>query len=303
MPRVTVVKRAQQRYATKPVLNEDGSQKTVVVTKNGAPRVKKSGAETLRRITERDLTKPLPMPRCDFPDCKHESRDIAVGESYKFITTRPGGRGKRHHYRHADHPSWQYWEYSSSVRAQAARLQHDMHNEIDAFEFGEADDFDALKESLHGQAESFFQEREDAVGNMPEHLQDESEAAQYRDAAETWAEEIEGVDTPDGAEDEVDCDECSGTGKVDEDCTACDAGQVECDECSGTGYEDEESGEACAECNADGTVDCTSCAGEGTIEEDCSECDGSGTVEGALDDDWVEATRDALREAVDSLEI
>ena len=300
MPRVTVVKRAQQRYATKPVLNEDGSQKTVVVTKNGKPRVKKSGAETLRRITERDLDRPLPMPRCDFPDCKHESRDIAVGESYKFITTRPGGRGTRHHYRHVDHPGWQYWEYSSSTRAQIARSQADMHNSIDSWD---GTGWDDIVGELEGMAEEVASEREEALENMPESLQDGSQAQEYADATRSWADEFGSLSEPDGgAGDEVDCDACDGHGQVEGKWFVTGPDAQSLDE---EGFESEDDANGALDAYlADGHEDEADEWSVEEIAEDCEECGGTGTVESdEPSEDYVEEARDVLREAVDSLEI
>jgi hypothetical protein len=297
MPRVTVVKHAQQRYATKPVLDENGQQKTTVVMKNGAPRVKKSGTEVVRHLTVRDLDKPLPMPVCDFPNCQHESRTIAVGESYKFIVTRPGGRGKRHHYRHVDHPAWQYWEYSYSTAAQIARAQADMGSAVDSWD---GTGWDDMVSELEGMAQEVADERREAVDNMPEALQDGSQAAEYADACESWVEEFSNLAEPDGGPgEEVDCEDCNGTGKNVEDCSACDSGKVECDECDGTGVSD---GEQCGTCDGEGETDCQECDGSGDVEDDCQECDGTGSVTSDdPSDDYLDEARSALHDAVNAL--
>lgn len=51
-----------------------------------------------------------------------------------------------------------------------------------------------------------------------------------------------------------DCDECSGTGKI------------ECTECGGDGCDEE--GETCPECGGGGYLKCGSCEGKGTVEVD-----------------------------------
>jgi hypothetical protein len=229
MPRVTHVKKARQRYAMVPVIDpETGQPKRSVVTKNGEPRTDKRGNVVTMAVTVQDRTRPLPNLRCDFPGCDIDGGEIRVGEPYQFITVRPGGRGSVQKSRHAAHRGWHYWEYSSSVRAEAARLQHDMGGEIDGFEFTAEEDFESLKASLVEQAQAFADERESAVDAMPEHLQDESEAAQYRDAAAEWVEAIEAVDGP-TAEFPAECEACGGTG---------DVGDVECQDCDGGHTED-----------------------------------------------------------------
>jgi hypothetical protein len=69
MPRVTVVKHAQQRYETVPVLDDRGQPKVVPVMRNGVQRTTKRGRPVTMRLTREDRTKPKPNLRCDFPAC------------------------------------------------------------------------------------------------------------------------------------------------------------------------------------------------------------------------------------------
>ena len=76
MPRINHVKRAQQRYATKPVIDpETGEQKVtpVINSRTGEQKTTKHGRPVFLRVTERDLERPLPMPKCDYPGCTHET--------------------------------------------------------------------------------------------------------------------------------------------------------------------------------------------------------------------------------------
>jgi hypothetical protein len=260
MARVNYVKKAQRLYYTKPDIDpETGEQKVVTVTKNGVPKKDKRGNEITRRLTVRDLDRPKPNLRCDFPGCDIDGGEILPGTSYKFIALRFGQRN-----RHDAHPNWNVWEYSSSVPSQCARLQSDMHDMIDSWEPTDEGDFDALREELQGLAEEFHGEREEAVENMPEALQDGSTAAEYRDMAEEWVSEFDNVSEP-SAEFAGVCEECDGTGEVE---------------------------------NPDYDPDVEDpLNGEDEKTKECEACD-DGHTEGPSED-WLEEARDALREAVD----
>lgn len=264
MARTTHVKSARALYHTKPVLNDDGTPKIVPVTnpRTGEQKVTKTGRPVTRPVTERDLTRPKPNLKCDFEGCQHEGKEIRPGQAYKFKALR-----FRQINRHEEHPEWQVWEYSSSISAQAARLQSEMHDTIDAYDFSAEEDFDDLRTSLAEEADAFASEREEALENMPEQLQEGSQASEYAEAARSWADDFGNVSAPD---DEVhpDCETCEGSGKVDN---------------PDYDPEDEDSDE----------------------EEEiaCEDCDGEGKDTETISDEWSEAAKDALREAVDALEI
>ena len=63
-------------------------------------------------------------------------------------------------------------------------------------------------------------------------------------------------------ENDVDCEECSGSG------------EVSCSDCEGDGYTD------CRNCDGNGEMDCPDCDGAGEDEEGntCGNCEGSGKV-------------------------
>ena len=108
MARVTHVKRAQQRYQTKPVIDPaTGEQKkTPVMNSRGEQKTTKGGRPVFFRVTERDLDHPLPLLKCDYSSCQHESREIQIGQPYKWIQP----HGRRQMNRHADCPTWNVWE-------------------------------------------------------------------------------------------------------------------------------------------------------------------------------------------------
>jgi hypothetical protein len=64
----------------------------------------------------------------------------------------------------------------------------------------------------------------------------------------------------------VSCETCGGDGKVEE-----DGEELECDECAGSGEV------SCDECGGGGNEECNYCGGDGG--ENCSTCDGDGQVE------------------------
>jgi hypothetical protein len=88
MPRLTTVKKAQQRFRTVPVIDpETGEQKVVpVMRRNGEPKTNKAGRAIVRRLTVEDKTQPLPNRRCS--KCGTE---IAVGDSYRWWSNRAPG--------------------------------------------------------------------------------------------------------------------------------------------------------------------------------------------------------------------
>jgi hypothetical protein len=292
MPKINFVKKAQPKYHTKPLLDPETGEQRVVVTS----KTTKGGRPVTRALTIRDLDRPKPNLECDFPGCG--SPEILPGQSYKFLKLRFGQKN-----RHAEHPDWQVWEYSSSVSAQAARLQADMHKEIDDFEFTSPEDFDALKESLAGQAEAFFEEREEAVENMPEQLQEGSQAAEYRDAAEAWKDEIEDVEAP---EHDDTCLECEGTGSVDSDEQKWFVHGPDAQSLDEDGFDDEDDAQGALDdyltAHPDEDPDEWVVAAQDDPEQvDCDQCGGDGTVDDQVTEEWADEAKDALRDAVDGV--
>lgn len=240
MARITHVKSAQQRYATVPVIDPaTGQQKVTPVMKGGQQKVTKRGKPVFLRVTKADKTKPLPNLRCDFPGCTIDGGEIKPGTAYKHISPKSGPYGGTQRNRHAAHPSWQVWDYSYSINAQAARISHDAMEQVSDVESPEdvegilSEAAEAIRELAEQRRES-AQNIEDGFGHATyQSEQLESDA----DELESWADEVEGTDVPDLPEpEEIDCDECGGTGEQEVYVDGSDEPNVEhCDECGGTG--------------------------------------------------------------------
>ena len=273
MARITHVKSAQQRYATVPVIDpETGQQKVTPVTrKDGTQKVTKRGKPVFLRVTKADKTKPLPNLRCDFPGCTIDGGEIKPGTAYKHISPKSGPYGGTQRNRHAAHPSWQVWDYSYSINAQAQRISHDAMEQVSGVESVEdvegilSEAAEAIRELAEQRRES-AQNIEDGFGHATyQSEQLESDA----DELDSWADEVEGTDVPELPEPEnTDCDECGGTGEVDNP-------DYDADEDA----EDEDYAEPT-------TVECAECGGSGEVEND------EPTDEQM--DDWRSEVEDAL---------
>jgi hypothetical protein len=242
MARVTHVKRAQQRYATVPVLDENDQPKRIPLKrKNGQPVKTKTGREVTIAVTREDRTKPKPPANCD-----HCHKPIEVGTPYKWVKPKSGPYGGARRSRHASCPTWQVWELSNSLDA---RIQQ-ATNDFDVSQVESEDDVTSALEAVAEQIRELAAEKEEAASNMEEgfgHPTGQSEElAEQAQTLEDWADEIESVEVPElAAADDVDCEDCDGTGQVDvedvdeddedaeteEECSACGGtGQVESDE-------------------------------------------------------------------------
>lgn len=269
MARVTHVKRAQQRYATKPVIDPaTGEQKRTPVMKNGTQVVTKRGPQFMR-VTERDLDQPLDMPRCDAPQCKVAAerdgdKTIRVGDAYKHISPKSGPYGGRTLTRHEACPTWHVWEYSSSLSARLAEISHNFWEEIDSA--NSPDDVQSALDSASGEIESLAEEKRESASNIEDGFghatQASEELEEIADSLESWASEVSSADIPDLPEPEdEDCEECGGTGSVETEALQ---------------------------------------NGESSEEKDCEACNGTGTIEAGDEpteeqlDDWRDEVRDAL---------
>lgn len=257
MARVTHVKKAQQRYRTVPVLNPDGTPKTTTVTRTVNVRdaagtvigtrtedaTTKRGKTITRAVTVADRTQPLPNYTCD--SCRKE---IEVGTPYKHISPRSGPYGGRQLNRHETCPTWHVWEYSSSLSARIAQIQHAAENALGDLVADSNEDYEAVLaeaaesvRDLAGEKAESAQNIEDGFGHTTTASEELTEQA---DALEQWADDIESADLPEYPEaEEADCDTCGGSGKL---ADAIDADQD----------------------NLDPEEDCRTCNGEGTVTPD-----------------------------------
>lgn len=222
MPKVNHVKRAQQRYAMVPVIDETtGEQKRVpmINSRTGEQKTSKTGRPVFIGLTVRDYGKPLPMPTCD-----HCREVIAVGAAYKWIE--PSGQRVRN--RHESCPTWNVWEYSSSLSARIAQI-------VDGNTLGDFETLEEVQSFLADQAQAIrdlADEKRESADNIESGFGHETaqsqELADIADQLEQWADDVESVDLPEEPEaEETDCDDCDGTGVNEE--------ETECVECDGSG--------------------------------------------------------------------
>lgn len=276
MAKITHVKKAQPRYETKPVLDDNGEPKRTALTdkRTGLPKTTKHGRPVTIAVTVRDLDRPLPPEKCDYPGCTvHPEKLILPGMPYKHMSPRSGPYGGRKLTRHEECPSWNVWEYSSSTSASVARIQSEGADAIDGAELETEDDAEALRDEITELARELYDEKNDNLSNLPEQFQESGDLYEQVDALESWVGGIEDADLPDFPDNGTeDCDACDGTG------------DVECTGCGGDGSL--EDGEDCPDCLGSGTEDCGDCSGTGEVESD------------EPDDEDLEAWRDEVRTAI-----
>lgn len=241
MARTTHVKHARQRYATVPVLGDDGQPIKIPLTnKDGSPKTTKHGRAVTITKTVQDRNQPLPMPVCG--KC---GKTIEPGQPYKHISPRSGPYGGRTLTRCGDCPNWHVWEYSSSLSARIAQIQHDASAELDALGTDSAeDDYTQVASNAAEQIRELASEKEESASSLEDgfgHPTYQSEELnEQAESLNSWADEVEQADIPERPEDEVDCDNCDGTGKVDPHPGSGGLSEVDCDDCSGTGQVDNE---------------------------------------------------------------
>lgn len=276
MPRITYVKKAQQRYERVPVLDESGNAKQVPVS-----RVTKTGRPVFKAVTIADKTKPLPNHRCD--KCGGE---IKVGDPYKWIAPKSGPYGGTKKYRCEDCPNWQVWEYSSSLSANLARLQYE--GEEEATNAQSKEDMEAAAESIADSIQEISEEQAEKADNIEDGFGHETsmseELREQSEQLEEWADEVrDALSNVDDLEEEVDCEQCDGNGRIESEQT--------CSTCVGSGvYQGEHENEPCPDCDSSGVVD---------VSEQCEACEGNGTVENEEGvEEWLDEARNAISDAL-----
>ena len=234
MARVTHVKKAQQRYEMVPVLDEAGQPvRTPVLDKIGHQKSSKRGL-VFRTQSVEDKTRPLPLEVCD--SCR---LPIEIGTPYKWIQPKSGPYGGRKRSRHEACPNWQVWDYSSSLFARTAQLEHGFWESL-GDEFETVEDVQNALNEMAEEARSLASEKEEAAENIESgfghETEQSSELREIADQLNSWADDIEEADIPDLPEpDDVDCEACDGTGKTDEPDDDEPDAFLDCKECDGSG--------------------------------------------------------------------
>lgn len=284
MARVTHVAKAQQRYETVPVLDENGQPKRTPVMADGVQKVSKRGPVYMT-VTVADRSKPLAPYDCDF--C---NKPIEVGTAYKHISPKSGPYGGRKLTRHEGCPTWNVWEYNSSNASRVAQIQHDARQSIEQG-IAEESDFESVRDEIVESIREFAAEKQEGADNIESGFGNStSQSEELADLAqnlESWADEVEQAEAPEWPEpEEEDCEHCNGTGEEPADS---DVEVVEFD-----GPVDIEQG-------GDEGDD-----GEEVIDpEPCSVCEGACVVTPDEPDDeavqaWIEEAQTALQDAVDN---
>lgn len=194
MPRITHVKKAQQRYRTVPILNPDGTPKAVpVLNRDGTQKTTKLGKPVVRRLTEEDKDQPLPLHTCE-----HCGKALEVGKPYKHVTPKSGPYGGRTRYRCAQCPTWQPWDLSSALWARVAQIQHEHSRSFDEDDSPEGV-LDALEQAAQA-VRDLAEEKRQAAENMEEgfgHATSQTEElGQVADELDGWADALEETDVP-----------------------------------------------------------------------------------------------------------
>jgi hypothetical protein len=253
MARITHVKSAQQRYYQVPVLNEDGTPKqTPVLRKDGTPKTTKKGRPILMRVTVADKSRPKPNLRCDFPGCTIDGGEILPGTPYKHVSPKSGPYGGRQRNRHAAHPSWQQWDLSNSISAQAARIAHDFWDQFETLTEIDASFVTDLLNTAAEEIRELAEQRRESAQNIEDgfgHAVSMSdELNQNADDLDYWADEVESVDIEDADDiepEKVTCEECEGSGIIDVEVEEDgDPETDECGNCNGSGEVDDEDADA-----------------------------------------------------------
>jgi hypothetical protein len=227
--------------------------------------------------TVADKSKPLPNLRCDFGGCQITDREILPGQAYMWIKPKSGPYGGRLMARHAEHPSWNVWDYSSSLSARVAQIEHN----ADLTGVESLEDAQSVAQEAAEEIRALAEEKRESASNIEEgfgHATYQSEELESQaDELDSWADEVEATDFPDPEdseylnEDEVECDECQGTGTVENP----DPETLAESEDPDFEYEDE--------------VECETCGGTGQVENEDPETDW---------DAWREAAEEALQETL-----
>lgn len=200
MARVTHVKRAQQRFETKPVLGRDGQPVQVpVMRRDGTQKVTKRGKPVFMRRTVEDRSKPKPLLTCDY--CH---KPIEIGTPYKHITPKSGPYGGYQRNRHESCPTWQVWDYSSSLSAQVAQIEHDFNEGLAGV--NDEDDVQSLLDDAAQAVRDIAEEKRQSAQNIEEGFGHETSTSQdlsdVADQLDSWADEIESATIPDRPEHE-----------------------------------------------------------------------------------------------------
>lgn len=191
MARINHVKKAQVRYKTVPVLNEDGTPKiTPVMRKDGTPKKTKKGKEIVMRVTMDDKAQPLPNLRCGA--C---GKDIEPGTPYKWVKIKSGPYGGAKMNRHEACPTWKPSELTSSKMSGIYAAQEQCDEQVGDCE--SIEDLESLRDELEEAVRGVAEEYEESATNIEEGFGHETsmseELKQKAEDLNGWADDISNV--------------------------------------------------------------------------------------------------------------
>ena len=94
----------------------------------------------------------------------HQGEEIKPGDSYKYISIKTGPYSSHTRYRCAAAPDWHHWDYSSSLSARVAQIQHDGEEALSSAEI--AEDFESVAEEIAEWIEGLAQEKYENAQNI-----------------------------------------------------------------------------------------------------------------------------------------
>lgn len=194
MARVTIVKRAQQRYATKPVIDPaTGEQKIVpVMSRSGQQKVTKRGKPVVKRVTENDKERPLPNRSCG--KCGQE---IKVGDPYKWVKPKSGPYGGTMRVRCIKCPSWRPSELTGSAALSALYgAQEAAEDEISNWDREDISGLESLLEDLASGIREAAEVYEESAQNMEDGFGHETYLSEeLREKAQTLNDQADEVES------------------------------------------------------------------------------------------------------------
>jgi hypothetical protein len=171
--------------------------------------------------------------------CEQCGKDIQIGSAYKHISIKTGPYSSQRRYRCGDCPTWQIWEYSNSLSARLAQIDHNLRNAV-----ADVEDKDAAESAFSEAADAIREladEKRDAAANIEDgfgHPTTQSEElTEQADSLTGWADEIESAELPDDPDPaDGECETCEGTGEITEE--GAQPVMQTCPECNGSGIPD-----------------------------------------------------------------
>jgi hypothetical protein len=215
--------------------------------------------QSARIRIDKETGAPKPLHTCD--KCETE---IQIGAPYKHMSVKTGPYSSRKLIRCGACPDWYVWEYSSSLSARIAEIEHHAREAV-----ATAEDKDAVESALTEAAEAIrelAEEKRDGAQNIEDgfgHPTTQSEELiQQADDLDAWADEIESADVPEDPDPEdAECEACEGYGQP-------EPGDAQLEQLS-------------LPANSVFTIETVL-----RYARPCTECDGTGHPEEATEDQW-----------------